>query len=518
MRLIRSIATIGIYTIGSRIVGFLRTMMMATFVGAGNMGDALVIAIKIPSVLRRLFAEGAFNASFVPIFAGLLAKEGSDKARSYAEEVFSILVLGLVFLVIVAEIFMPQIMPLLVSGFSKTPERMHYVIEFTRITFPFILFISVCALYSGILNSMEKFAAAAASPMFGNVAIIATAYILLPATSNPGVAFAWGITMCGVVQALVVLIPLWRAGMGLRLKVPSLTPETKKFFMLLGPAAAGSGVVQINIFLDMLIASFLPTGSVSFLEYADRLNQLPLSVIGVAMGTALLPMLSKQIRVHDYEKAQTTQSLALEYALVLAFPAAIGFFMLAMPMSQTVYQQGKLLPHDALEISKTLMAFSLGMPAYILIKIFVTIFFSREDTKTPVYVGVLAVVVNLALNLLLYRTFAHVGLALSTAISAWVNAGVLFYTLKHRGFLVLSDRFKVFMPRLFLCSAGTIGTVFALRYFYWSPTILSKFEQTYKLTGICVISLLVYLGLCFITRIFKTSDLDAAMKMNKKKA
>lgn len=507
MRLIRSILTVGVYTIGSRVIGFLRTTLQASLLGAGPMADALVIAIKIPNVLRRMFAEGAFNASFVPIFAGLLAKEGPDKARSYAEEIFSILLLGLAIITGLFELLMPHLIPLLVSGFAKTPERMMYTIEYSRITFPFILFISICALYSGILNSIEKFAAAASSPIMGNIAIIATVYVVLPFTPNGGHAFAWGITVCGIVQALWVIWPAWRRGMGLRLRIPRFGPEIRKFFLLLGPAALGSGVVQINIFLDMLIASHLPTGSVSYLEYADRLNQLPLSVIGIAIGTALLPMLSKQIRLQDMLSAHKTQNLALEYAMVLAIPATIGFFVLAYPIAQTVFQHGRLGPADTLEVAYTLMAFSLGLPAYILIKIFSTIFFAREDTLTPVIVACCAVVVNLSLNLLLFRPFAHVGLAFSTAVSAWFNVAILAYLLHRPGYLILNARFIKFLPKMILSTVACFAAIYFLEKHTWGYVDTTKWSQVYGLFLLIGSGVIIYTLMCFLTGIFKLSDL-----------
>jgi putative peptidoglycan lipid II flippase len=507
MRLIRSIVTVGVYTIGSRVVGFLRTTLQASLLGAGPMADALVIAIKIPNVLRRMFAEGAFNASFVPIFAGLLAREGPEKARSYAENIFSILLIALVILTLVAEFLMPHLITVVVSGFSRTPERLMYTIEYTRITFPFILFISICALFSGILNSLEKFAAAAASPMFGNIGILVTVYALVPFVNNVGRAFSFGICVCGIIQAFWVLWPAWRRGMGLRLCLPHFGPDIKKFFKLLGPAALGSGVVQVNIFLDMLIASYLPTGSVSYLEYADRLNQLPLSVIGIAIGTALLPLLSKQIRTQEMTAAHTTQNLALEYAMVLAIPATIGLFVLAYPSSQTVFQHGRLGPTDTLEVSYTLMAFALGLPAYILIKIFSTIFFARENTVTPVVVACIAVVLNLALNLLLYRSFAHVGLAFSTATSAWFNAFLLAYLLHRPGHLVLSGRFKKFLPKMIFSTVACLATIHLIERHTWDYLESSKWTQISRLCLLIGGGFVIYIVMCFMTGIFKSTDL-----------
>lgn len=510
MRLIRSIATVSFYTIISRIFGFLRTSMMANFLGAGAVTDALVIAIKVPSVMRRVFAEGAFNAAFVPLFAGILAKEGPERARTYAECIFSLLVMILSVLTLVVIYFMPDIMPYVVSGFSKTPERMAMTIEFTRITFPFILFISICALYSGILNSLEKFAAAAASPVFGNMTIIGLAYILIQTNSDKGTSFAYAIAISGLVQALVVMIPAWKEGMRLRFRWPAHNADMKKFFILLGPAVLGSGVVQVNIFLDMLIGSYLPTGSISYLEYADRLNQLPLSVIGAAMGTALLPLLSKQIRVNNHEEAHKTQNLAIEYAMTLAVPSMMALFFLAYPIVKTVFQFGKLTPQDTEQISYTLMAFALGTPAYILVKIFSTVFFANHNTKAPVYVAIAAVGVNLTLNLLLYKTYAHVGLAFATALASWFNAGALMVMLISKKHLVFNERFKQFIPKLALSCTMAMAAIYTLKEYLWPLFDTDKINQIVGLTILTLAVLLVYGLFCFITGIYKLSDFKKA--------
>jgi putative peptidoglycan lipid II flippase len=507
MRLIRSIATISFHTMLSRIAGFVRTVLMSTFVGAGAMADALVISIKFPSVMRRVFAEGAFNASFVPIFAGMLAKDGHENARTYAEQVFSLLVLVLAGIVLMGEVFMPWILKVILPGFSRTPERMAYVIQFTRITLPFILFISVCALFSGILNSLERFAFAASSPTGGNLTIIAVVFLLKGQMENAAQAFAIGVTLSGVVQALWVLIPAWRSGYRLRLTKIVFSPVLKKFFVLLIPAAAGAGVVQINILLDMLMGSFLPVGGISYLEYADRLNQLPLSVVGVAMGTALLPMLSKQLRTNDLETAHKTQNLALEYALFLAVPAMIGLCVLAMPIVKIVYEHGKMAVHDIEQIAITLVTFALGLPAYIMIKIFSSIFFARENTKTPVQAGIIAMLLNLILNLLLIKPLQHVGLALATAIAAWFNSGYLFYYLHKEGAMPISKRFALFLPKLGVASAVCLGVLYGMKIYFW-PLMQGNF--TYRVLGLCVmvgVGIITYLSFSFITGIIKKSDL-----------
>ncbi|MEB3701398.1 Murein biosynthesis integral membrane protein MurJ [Candidatus Bealeia paramacronuclearis] len=455
MKLIRSILTVGGFTVGSRLAGFVREVLTASLLGAGAASDALVVAIKLPSFFRRLFAEGAFNASFVPLFAGLLATEGKDAARTFAEQIFTLLITILLVLVLIVELFMPYLLPALVPGFEKTPERLYYAIEFSRVTFPFIFFISLTALYSGILNSFDRFAAVASSPMVGNLAIIAIVFGLHAQFSSAGYAFAIGVTACGVIQWLWVLYPAIKKGMYLRLHRPQMTPQVRKFFVVLGPAAFGSGIVQINLFIGSWIASWLPTGAISYLNFADRLNQLPLSVIGVAVSTALLPLLSKQIRAGSLDEASASQNLALEFSMFLTLPATLALTLIAHPLVSAVFERGAFGSEDSLSTAYTLMALALGLPAYVLIKVFTTGFFARQDTKTPIYTALAGIVVDIVLSLLLMGSLKQIGIALATAAAAWVNALLLGYLLWRKGHLVIENRLLMFFPRLLLACLGT---------------------------------------------------------------
>lgn len=459
MKLIRSIATVGFYTLGSRFFGFIRTTLLAGLLGTGVVADAAALAIKIPSLLRRLFAEGAMNAAFVPTFSKYLTSEGPDSARSYAEEILSLLVFSLSLLVGLGELFMSHLVPLFLPGFSQDPERLSYVIDFTRITFPFILFISLTALYSGVLNSLEKFSAVAASPMVGNIVLILVAFALIEVTPTAGHAFSYGAIACGIIQWVWVWVPSYREGMHLKIRWPTLSPRVKRFFILMGPAAAGSGVVQINIFLDMIIASYLPAGGISFLNYAERLNQLPLSMLGTAVGTALLPLLSKQLKRGEHDAALESQNLALEYAVLFTTPALLGLLLLGSPIVKVLYEHGAFSASDTLETTKTLMALASGLPAYIMIKIFSTSFFAQEDTKTPVLVALASVGANLGLNLLLIKPLAHVGLGIATSLAAWMNAFLLGYLLRKRALFRLNKRLRQFLPRALMSTLLT-GVVF----------------------------------------------------------
>lgn len=493
MNLARSITTVGGYTIGSRIFGFVREILTASFLGAGAAADALVVAIKLPSFFRRLFAEGAFNASFVPLFAGLLATKGKEEARTFAEQILTLWI-GVLFLLMVGiEVFLPQLMPLLLPGFKETPDRLYYTIEFSRITFPFIFFISLTALYSGILNSIDKFAIVASSPMVGNMAIIAIVMGFYDKFFSTGYAFACGVMACGILQWLWVWIPSFKAGMGLRFVWPRFDANVKRFFKVLAPAAFGSGVVQINLFVGAYIASWLPTGAVSYLNYADRLNQLPLSVIGVAVSTALLPILSRQIRAETWDKAHQTQNQAIEFSMFLTLPAALALIFLAEPFVMVVFERGAFTDVDTKATALTLQAFAIGLPAYVLIKVFSSSFFARQDTRTPMITACAGIAVDIALSLALMGTFHQVGIAFATAAAAWVNAMWLGYLLWRQGHLHLEDRLKKFTSRMALTCGGTIVLLKSLQFLIHPFLVRGEFMRDLSVAGLISLGIVGFL-------------------------
>ena len=507
MNLIRSITTVGGYTIGSRLFGFVREILTASFLGAGPAADALVVAIKLPSFFRRLFAEGAFNASFVPLFAGLLATKGKEEARTFAEQILTLWVGVLFLLMLGIELFLPTLMPLLVPGFKETPERLYYAIEFSRITFPFIFFISLTALYSGILNSVDKFAIVASSPMVGNMVIIAIVMSFYDKFFSPGYAFAWGVMACGILQWFWVWIPSFKEGMGLRFVWPRFDENVKKFFKVLAPAAFGSGVVQINLFIGAFIASWLPTGAISYLNYADRLNQLPLSVIGVAVSTALLPILSRQIRAGSWDKAYQTQNQAIEFSMFLTLPATLALIFLAEPFVMVVFERGAFTEQDTWSTALTLQALAFGLPAYVLIKVFSSSFFARQDTLTPVYTACAGIVVDIVLSLALMGTFHQVGIAFATAGAAWVNAIWLGYLLWRQGYLRFEDHLKKFSSRMALTCGGTIILLKSLQFLIHPFLVRGELVRDLSVIGVVGLGFLGFLFLSHFMGVLKFNEL-----------
>lgn len=450
--LYRSIATVGGYTFLSRMTGFVRDSLIAGILGVSGLTDAFFVAFKLPNFFRRFFAEGAFNAAFVPIFSGILVSSGPLAARLYGEKVFALLLFGLTGFVLVFENFMPTVVYLVAPGFSATPARFDLAVELSRITFPYILFISLASLFSGILNSMGRFAAPAGAPIILNLVMISALILIVFEWVSPGTGLAWAVFWAGLLQLGWLWIVCHFQKMAIRPSLPQLTPDTKNLIRLGIPGAISAGVIQISIIMDGIFASTLPEGAISYLFYADRLNQLPLGVIGIAVSTALLPELSKHIKVGNREQASQTQNRTIEFALSITLPAAIGLVIFSCPLIALLFERGAFSSQDTQATGYTLSAFAMGLPAYVLVKILQTQFFAHQDTKTPMILAIGAVVLNFILNWILIGPLSYVGLALATALSAWFNAFFLGVILIKKQQLVFDERIKELLPRLLISS------------------------------------------------------------------
>jgi len=468
MALLRSAATIGLWTLASRVLGFLRDMLTAIFLGAGPVADAFFVAQRLPNLFRSLFAEGAFNAAFVPLFAGMMATEGTAAARRFAEDALAVLVTVLLLFVIAAEVFAPALVRVIAPGFAEDPEKFALTVALTRITFPYLLYISLASLQGGVLNSVGRFAAYAATPTLLNVFMIAALLLVRPIN---GQVLAWAVTAGGFAQFAWLMVSCQRAGLPLSLPRPRLTPEVRKLLRLMGPGAFGAGVTQLNLAVSTAIASLLPTGAVSYLYYADRLNQLPLGVVGIAVGTAILPALSRQVRTGDEAGAAATQNRGLELALLLTLPAAIGLGVLARPILATLFQHGAFGPAETVATGNALAAYALGLPAFVLVKILAPGFFARHDTKTPVMIAAGALIANAALTVLLglVLPFAHVGVASATTIAGWINASLLVALLSRRGHFTLDQRARRSLPRILAAAIGMGLLLLALERWLAAP-------------------------------------------------
>ena len=451
--MLRSVLTVGGWTMASRVLGFARDMLVAARLGAGPVADAFFVALKLPNLFRRLFGEGAVNAAFVPAFAGTLVHDGRAAAQDLAERMGALLALWLGLLTVLGLIFMPQVLVVLAPGFRADPEKFELAVELTRITMGYLPLICLTALVSGVLNGLDRFGAAAAAPVFFNLLLMAALVGLAPYVATPGHALAWGVLASGFVQLAMVWFAARQAGMALNLiRPPAITPAVKQVLRRMAPGLLGAGVTQINLAVDVIIASLLPSGAVSFLYYADRVAQLPLGVVGAALGTAMLPLLSRQLRAGQSLSAHRSMNRGTELALLLTLPSAVGLAAAAGPIVSALFQRGAFGAEAASASAAALVAYAFGLPAFVLVKVFAPGFFARGDTTTPVRIGIVAVALNLALNLLFMSWLAHVGIALATACAAWVNAGLLAWMLARRGHFVADRRSRQRLPRILAAS------------------------------------------------------------------
>ncbi|MCQ8240897.1 murein biosynthesis integral membrane protein MurJ [Rhizosaccharibacter radicis] len=457
--MLRGFLTVGGWTMASRVLGLVRDQLLAATLGVGPVQDAYQVAFRLPNLFRRLFGEGAFNSAFVPLFSGLLAREGAEVARGFAREALGVLLFWLLILTVAGEIFMPQVIGVIGYGFA--PATKAIAISLSRITFPYVLLICAAALVSGVLNGLERFGVAAAAYVLFNVVGIGAILFLTPFVAGVAHAAAWGITLSGVAQLAVLMLAARRAGMGLGLPRPRLTPRMRLLMRRMLPGLVGSGVTQLNLGIDTIIGTLLPPGSVSLMYFADRVNQLPLGVLGAAAGTTMLPVLARQAQTGDEEAARRTQNSAIEYGLILTLPSALALMVLAAPILSTLFGYGHFTAHDAVLSGQSLAAYALGLPFFVLVKVLTPGFFARGDTSTPVRIGMATLALNLTLNLMLMRPLHHVGPPLASSLAAAANAAVLAFLLFRRGYLRPDRRMLSRLARMGAAAAimaAAVGT------------------------------------------------------------
>lgn len=462
MSFARAVASIGGFTMLSRVAGFIRDVVTAAVLGTGVVADAFLIAFKLPNFFRRLFAEGAFNQAFVPLFAAALHGGGKEAALRFAREAQAALLSILLPLFALMMVFMPWVVAAVAPGiYDEKPQTYALAIELSRITFPYLLFISLVSLQGAVLNSLDRFAHAAATPILLNLTLIAAALGLTAFVPTAGHALAWGVLAAGVLQYLWLAVACARAGMTLTPMLPRFTPRVRNLLLLAMPAALGSGLQQINSMLDVVWASFLPTGSIAYLYYADRISQLPLGVVGVAIGTALLPLLSRQIKAGSHDAALANQNRAIEFALLLTLPATAGLMALHEPIVRILFERGAFDAAATVATADALAVFAIGLPAFVLIKVLIPGFSARQDTRTPLYIVAVAIAANIALILALIGPLQHVAIALASSISGWLNVLLMGFILHRRGHLKIDALLARRGPRLLLAALAMGGALFA---------------------------------------------------------
>lgn len=434
--LMRSGLVVSAMTMLSRVMGLVRDVVVATFLGAGNGSDAFFVAFKIPNFLRRLFAEGAFNQAFVPVLSEYSTQRTKQEIRELLNAVAGSLTALLALITALAMLGAPWLVWLFAPGFGRDPEKLALTADMLRLTFPYLLLISLTAFSGSVLNTWNRFAVPAFTPVLLNLSLIGAALLLMPLMEEPAMALAWGVLIAGVAQLAFQVPFLLRLGL-LPTPWPNFAHDgVKRILKLMVPALFGVSVSQINLLLDTVLASLLAAGSVSWLYYSDRLVELPLGVFGVAIGTIILPALSKRHAEQSTEHFSVMLDWAIRVVLLLGVPAALALAILAEPFLITLFHYGAMTDNDIQMAAMSLRAYAFGLVAFMLIKVLAPGFFARQDTKTPVKVGIIAMVANMVFNLLLIWPLAHAGLALATALSAFLNAGLLGYLLYRQQVLV----------------------------------------------------------------------------------
>ena len=505
MNLIKSTGTFSFFTIISRLLGYLRDVLIAIFLGTGALADAFFVAFRIPNTFRRLFSEGTFNAAFVPSYASEIIK-GKTQSNKFANDIFNLIFLGLLFLVLIVQIFMPGFLSIIAPGFVDDTEKMELAINLTRITFPFLFFISLASFFSAILNSHNKFAAASAAPIILNIILIGILFFSKSLGDQLVYYLSYGVSLAGILQ-LIFLYKFVNKFYSLKINFKfKASNKIKIFFKKLLPSIFSSGVTQINILVGTIIASF-QASAVSYLYYADRIYQINLAVAGIAISVVLLPQLSKHIQSKKKHKILLIQNKALELSLFLCLPASIALLIGSEQIISALFGYGSFDEVSVLNSGKALYYFALGLPAFSLIKVFSSFFFANHDTKTPFYISLISVILNIVISIYYFSEIGFIIIPIATTISSWFSAIFLFIFLKNKNLFSFN---KIFLKRFvkIIISSIFMGIFFysLIEYFQDQLSFNQTLKSLYLIISI-VLGLLFYLIISYFIKAFKISDI-----------
>ena len=504
MNLLSTTSVFSFFTLISRILGYLRDILIAIFLGTSILADAFFVAFRLPNTFRRLFAEGTFNAAFIPSYTNEKIKS-KKSGNGFADDVFSLLVIVLFFLVLLVEIFTPYVVYLIAPGFYTNLEKYELAIQLTRITFPFLFFVSLSSFFSGILNSNNKFAAAAAAPIILNVVLILSLYISYFYNLSYVQNLSYGVTFAGIIQLIFLIYftkKFYKPSLNFKLKINA---KVKFFLKKLLPSIFSSGVTQINILIGTIIASF-EAGAVSYLYYADRVYQINLAIAGIAVGTVSLPALSKAIKKKRFKTADKIQNQSLELSLLLSVPAAFGLIIASEEIINVLFGYGSFSQNDIIMTSKALKYFGFGVPAFALIKVLSNLFFARDNTKTPLYISFLIVLFNVSLSIVFFRQIGFIIIPIATSISTWIGV-IVYYILLNRkkyiivDFLLIKNILKIVVSTISM----SVILFFSLNYFQESMEYYNNYKSIYLLIIIGFVST-IYLLLCYFLGVLKTKN------------
>src|ERR1700756_1025847 len=488
------IFTVGGYTLLSRLTGFARDIMLAAVLGAGPVADAFFVALRLPNHFRAIFAEGAFNAAFVPAYAHVHGEKGEEAAGLFSDRVFTLLFLSQGILLVLAWLFMPQAMTLLAPGFTHDDAQRDLAIGLTRITFPYLLLITLVTLYGGMLNVMHRFASAAAASIFLNIAMMMT-LALAAFFPSAGHAAAWGVLISGFLQFFLLAGDLARHGGLPRFAPLKLDEDVRSFFKALGPATLGSMGTQVALFADTIIATFLPAGALSALYYADRLNQLPIGVIGIAIGTVLLPEMSRRITANDHEGAMAQQRRAFDYTLLFAVPFVAAFLAVPDVITRAMFARGAFTRADAAGAGATLAAYAVGLIPFVLIRSAVATFYARKNTATPVKASLTGLAANVLLKVVLMGPLAQVGLALATAVGGWINLLLVLGFAVRAGYLEVNRALMQSLAKFALTAVVLAAALWLVARFAAAHLSgLSAFRDEIVLLILVIVGAVIYAG------------------------
>ncbi|MEL6999192.1 MAG: murein biosynthesis integral membrane protein MurJ [Pseudomonadota bacterium] len=508
IRLLRSFATVGGWTMASRVLGFVRDILIAAYLGAGPVAEAFFVAFRLPNMFRRFFAEGAFNMAFVPMFSKRLEGEGPDAARAFGTEALSALFAALVAFTILAQIAMPWFVYALASGF-QADERFDMAVVFSRIVFPYILFISLAALFSGVLNAFGRFAAAAAAPVLLNVIFIGAIIAAAVMRWNVGLALVWAAAFAGIAQLALVWFAARRLGMGLIPMRPRLTPDVKRLISVGIPAALAGGVMQINLLVGTQVASYFDR-AISWLSYADRVYQLPLGVVGIAIGVVLLPELSRRFRAGDRAGTADAMNRAAEFTMILTVPASVALVAIPGLIVGVLFERGAFTSADTQATALALAIYALGLPSFVLQKVLQPAYFAREDTRTPLRFAVVSMIVNVALAIGLAPVAGFLAAAIGTTLAGWANTALLWRGVRKLDpDLTIDSRLAHRLPRIVIASAIMGVAAWAMT----NGLQAALPGQTLAILALVLpASIMLYFALAIGLGAFRPSDLKQALR------
>ena len=506
MNLIKSTGTFGFYTIISRILGYLRDVLIAIFLGTSYLADVFFVAFRIPNTFRRLFAEGTFNAAFVPSYTSELAKDKS-KSKKFANEVFNLLLIGLLFFVFVIEIFMPTFVGMIAPGFIEDEKKISLAIDLTRITLPFLIFVSLSSFFAAVLNSHNKFAAASAAPIILNIILIIILFFGKYLNDNLVYYLSYGVSLAGLLQLIFLynfVKKFYKISLNLKFKIRK---SVKFFFRKLLPSIFSSGVTQINILIGTIIASF-QASAVSYLYYADRIYQINLAIAGIAIGVVVLPQISKHIFSKDKTKILRIQNKALELSMFLSLPASVALIIGSEEIISALFGYGSFDKEAVNNSAKALFFFSIGLPAFGLIKVFSTFFFANHDTKTPFYISFVSVILNILISVYYFKSIGFIIIPIATTISSWFNAILLFMYLKNRNLFEFNEMFLIRFLKILFTSV-MMGIFFNYLIFVFKDKLLYDYylKSLYLIFSV-LLGLVFYLIVSFMIKAFNYKDLQ----------